>query len=574
MKTSAIDPIEPQEQQARLQSASLLLREGRRHEAAAALRVLIALCPRLVDSHRLLGVALSELGDLPAAESAFRAALKLAPNEARTAIGLAEVLLGLKRAPEAVTLLRRFVNGQTSNLALLTYQGLALQAAGETIEAIDILGRATVTSPESAVAEHNFAGALVDAKRFADAETAVSRARAKGLDAAELWLVDARAQRGLGRLSEAEGRYSEALRRNSLYPLAVIELAQTVWLRGGETGAVLAILNEGERLMPLDEDIPRHRAKFLEDIGDFAGSYATLERSLATTETANLHVFAAQVAARLDPERGLAHAERALALQPENVAAVAALCQINLALGRADEAARIADDLCRRVPTDQYSWALMGVAWRMQGDPRYERLYDYDKLVAQSPIDLPAGWDDLESYLDDLAAALRPLHGRVGHPIGQSLRSGSQTEQDLANSDSPAIRAFFPAIDGPIRRYIAALGKGRDPLRGRAKRSYALSGAWSVELQPNGFHVDHVHPKGWISSAFHVELPASIDRQPEGWLKFGEPGIPTLPRLEPDHLVKPERGQLVLFPSYMWHGTVPFTGAASRLSIAFDAVPS
>ena len=391
MKAASIDPIEPLEQQARLQSASLLLREGRRHEAAAVLRLLIALCPRLVDAHRLLGVALSELGDLPAAETAFRAALKLAPNEARTAVGLAEVLLGLKRAPEAVTLLRRFVNSQTSNLSLLTYQGLALQAAGQTAEAIDILGRATVTSPESAVAEHNFAGALVDGKRFADAENAVSRARAKGLDAAELWLVDARAHRGQGRLSDAEGRYSEALRRNPHYPLAIIELAQTVWMRGGEAGAVLAILNEGERLMPLDEDIPRHRAKFLEETGDHAGAYATLERSLATAETANLHVFAAQVAAHADPERGLAHAERALVLQPGNVAASAALCQIHLALGHADDAAKIADDLCRRVPLDQYSWALMGAAWRMQGDPRYERLYDYDKLVVQGPIDTPDG---------------------------------------------------------------------------------------------------------------------------------------------------------------------------------------
>jgi hypothetical protein len=29
----------------------------------------------------------------------------------------------------------------------------------------------------------------------------------------------------------------------------------------------------------------------------------------------------------------------------------------------------------------------------------------------------------------------------------------------------------------------------------------------------------------------------------------------------------------VLFPSYMWHGTVPFEGA-ERLSMAFDLVPS
>ncbi len=30
---------------------------------------------------------------------------------------------------------------------------------------------------------------------------------------------------------------------------------------------------------------------------------------------------------------------------------------------------------------------------------------------------------------------------------------------------------------------------------------------------------------------------------------------------------------LVLFPSYFWHGTVPFSSTQTRLTVAFDAVP-
>jgi hypothetical protein len=30
---------------------------------------------------------------------------------------------------------------------------------------------------------------------------------------------------------------------------------------------------------------------------------------------------------------------------------------------------------------------------------------------------------------------------------------------------------------------------------------------------------------------------------------------------------------LVLFPSYFWHGTVPFSSGHARLTVAFDAVP-
>jgi hypothetical protein len=122
---------------------------------------------------------------------------------------------------------------------------------------------------------------------------------------------------------------------------------------------------------------------------------------------------------------------------------------------------------------------------------------------------------------------------------------------------------LFAAIDAPIRRHIAAIGAG--------DQGYAMAGAWSVRLGDSGFHINHVHPEGWLSSAFYVRLPTDMRGQ-EGWLKFGEPGPPTAPHLPPEHLVQPEPGLLVLFPSYMWHGTVPFSSAEQRLTCAFDIV--
>src|SRR5439155_13673383 len=101
----------------------------------------------------------------------------------------------------------------------------------------------------------------------------------------------------------------------------------------------------------------------------------------------------------------------------------------------------------------------------------------------------------------------------------------------------------------------------------------AFNGIWSVRLRPGGFHADHVHTMGWLSSACYIALPQAVERGREGWLKFGEPGVPTSPALAAEHYVKPEPGLLALFPSYMWHGTVPFSGDEPRLSIAFDLVP-
>ena len=55
---------------------------------------------------------------------------------------------------------------------------------------------------------------------------------------------------------------------------------------------------------------------------------------------------------------------------------------------------------------------------------------------------------------------------------------------------------------------------------------------------------------------------------------LAQPPFPTSPSLEPLRYEKPEPGKLVQYPTYMWHGTVPFTGDETRLTIAFDVVPA
>jgi predicted Zn-dependent protease len=558
----------------RLHAAGDLMRLGRPGEAISGLRALAAEAPALAQAHRLLGVALDETGDPMAAESAFRDAIAADPGLVMAAVGLAEVLRKADRGNEAIEVLARFVTEDCADLNLLTYHAFALQSVGRFDEALADLHRAVATSPASAVAEHNLAGALGDCERCEESEAAARRALAKGLDAPETWLVLARALRGQDREEEARQAYGEAILRRAAYPDAHSDLAQMTWTRTGDATAALAVIDRAIAGPEPDPALLIHRAKLLEYVGDPAGAGEALARALTVSDDAMLHVAAAQLAVRSDPQRGLAHAQRAFALRPNNYSVMAALCQARLAVGRPDEAAPLAEALCERQSWDQYAVALLATTWRLQGDPRYGELCDYDRLIGSFRLDTPYGWPSLEAYLGDLHRALEPLHPFRGHPVGQSVRQGSQTGRDLTAEDAPAIKAFFQAIDGPIRRYVAALGEGADPLRRRITGAYRFNGVWSVRLRPSGFHVDHVHHKGWLSSACYVALPRAVERGHEGWLKFGEPGIPTSPALAPERFVKPEVGQLILFPSYFWHGTAPFSGEETRLSIAFDVLPA
>ena len=102
-----------------------------------------------------------------------------------------------------------------------------------------------------------------------------------------------------------------------------------------------------------------------------------------------------------------------------------------------------------------------------------------------------------------------------------------------------------------------------------------FSGSWSVRLVGGGRHSNHVHPLGWISSALYLALPPRHAGEPPdaGWLVLGEPPVNLGVDLPPHTRIEPKVGRLILFPSWMWHGTRPF-GAGERLTVAFDvAVP-
>ena len=216
---------------------------------------------------------------------------------------------------------------------------------------------------------------------------------------------------------------------------------------------------------------------------------------------------------------------------------------------------------------DLRSWALAEVLWRKLSDERWSWLAGAPEFIAK--VKLPYSGDDLR----ELATSLSGLHRQQRQPLGQSIRGGTQTRGRLLDRRDDSIAVLKQALQSAVDEYRRQLPPAdrRHPLLKHRDRALAVDGGWSVRLSAAGFHVPHLHPAGVLSSAFYVRVPDLDPSTREGWLELGRPPSDLQMDLEPLAIIEPEAGYLVLFPSYLYHGTRAF-GAGDRMSVAFDVI--
>lgn len=486
-------------------------------------------------------------------------------------------LLRAGRGDEALSLSSKLVAAAPSSHAMIAAHCEALKAVGRKAEAVAFSKRAVDLFPQSGVAWHNYAATLDDVGRHLESVDAIREAFRQGTNGAATRLVLCHAHMHLGNHAEAEVGYRALLRDNPGDTIAAQELARLIWVTTGDERRAAAPLQALREAVGPEAGAVLLEGRILRAAGraeEVAHLLAwALERRPDDVVLLSAAANAALVDGRLETAAGFA--TRAIALSASHAPALTELAAIRLAQGRAAEAFDLAERAVMANAHDLSTWAWLATAARAVGDPVAAELNDYSNLVRTYRIEPPTGWPSLEAYLQQLNEALDRQHVLRFEPPDQSVRGGIQTSADLSRSQSPELQGLFAALDAPIRDYLSSVGVGSGPLRRRNTYSYRIDSAWSVCLRPGGFHENHFHSNGWVSSALYVATPdasrSGSDRQ--GWLKLGEPPFQTRPPLPPEHFVQPEPGLLVLFPSYMWHGTVPFTSEETRLSVAFDILP-
>jgi tetratricopeptide (TPR) repeat protein len=532
----------PGDAAAALHLGRVLAQSGRGGEAESALRDAVRLKPGFAEARFDLAQHLHRAGKLDEAEAIFRALAREMPGTAHMKIALGAVLIDQGRPGDGETILRRAL-GETGDPALAAQiqlnLGTALRRQRKDDEALAAADAARTHAPSSAVAELHRAEALENLGRADEAVAAIG-----GL------LARAPADPGL------HHAYNDLLYR---------------------LGRDDDFLKSYDRVSPC-RPLLLGKAHFLTQAGRHPEAHDIYQRLLAQDAhdpVAALGGCRALVA--LNQAGAALAAYEPLLTQPGiDPTVFSQAAEAALLAGDPRKAAQLCEQGLARAPLNGACLAMLGTAWRMLEDERDETLSGYDTLVRAIDLEVPDGFTSMGDFNAELDQALDRLHPGRREFLGQSLRGGTQTPASLFGAGMPLVEKLMARIDETVARYIAELPEdAAHPFLSRRARAVRYAGSWSSRLRDSGFHVNHIHPMGWISSCYYVAVPRAVEDETtrQGWIKFGEPSAPVALKQPVRRAIRPAIGRLVLFPSYLWHGTIPFHDKAARTTIAFDVVP-
>jgi tetratricopeptide (TPR) repeat protein len=595
----------------KLKSGLAALQRGQISLAVAAFTDILSIQPKHSGALQLLGMARKSEGSVHEACNLLRQSLDVHPNQPHVLNNLAN-MLGEFEPNEAIKCYQRAIQFKPdyyeaiSNLAGVRLSQYDYDQARTDFERAliiapghvqSLLGLASLSHLMSEFTRgeafarqalelapgssrgHQLLGDLLSGQgRYEEAIIVYRQALAIGPPSAGLWAALGGALRYCLLDQEAFSAFSSALQLDPAHVGAHRNLNALLW----SYGRTEKYLDSYRTMLPLVPRAADVRCAFVDDLirlGDCNGAQDVV-REIGTI--APNHLELAKLQGRICMSQGdTAGAIDWFTRACEQRPALAELWTLRLdALlkhHKFQAAYELAIEVAARFPLDQDVLARLLAGAKLSGNLAASGLWSPQTLVRTFDLIPPHG-QTIDDFNELLGAHLASLHITKNHPLDQTLRGGTQTFGNLFSLDkSPIVQKLTGMLRQAIGSYLDDLPKGLlHPVARRPEQnSFEFAGSWSARLFKDGFHTNHIHPQGWISSAYYVALPgqtADHHKKP-GWLKFGQTNMALGREDVPLMHIEPRVGRLVLFPSFYWHGTTPFDDEGERLTVAFDVVP-
>ena len=138
--------------------------------------------------------------------------------------------------------------------------------------------------------------------------------------------------------------------------------------------------------------------------------------------------------------------------------------------------------------------------------------------------------------------------------------------------NNKSIQSLLEIIKSEIKIYKKSFRDGCDMIN-LFPKNFSING-WVIKIQNEGHLDSHIHENGWLSGSIYLDMPKNI-LAGEGDIVFSLHGgnYPVEDKKFPETRLGPKTGDIILFPSSLFHSTTPIKNNLNRISIAFDLVP-
>lgn len=165
----------------------------------------------------------------------------------------------------------------------------------------------------------------------------------------------------------------------------------------------------------------------------------------------------------------------------------------------------------------------------------------------------------------------------IAERVQGMLHYGRQSAGNLFKRPEGSFKQLATLVLQEFKNYKSYFADANCELIQSFPETLEFTSSWYVKMQQGGHLSPHIHEIGWISGAVYLTMPAN--NGDEGAFEYGThgDGYPIQPSKTtadfPTANTLPKVGDIVLFPSSLFHRTIPFAADEQRICIAFDLKP-
>ncbi len=154
------------------------------------------------------------------------------------------------------------------------------------------------------------------------------------------------------------------------------------------------------------------------------------------------------------------------------------------------------------------------------------------------------------------------------------LKNGYQSSGNLFRLGNNATNVIEKIIMEEIDSYKLNYSKTDASMIKKWPNNSNLYG-WLIVMNKGGSLGGHMHKEGWLSGSLYLERPSKKE-DVDGDIVFSLHGsnLPTDGKVFETKTVNIEKGDIVMFPSSLFHATHPFVSDEKRITLAFDIIPN